>query len=166
MKRSLLAVSALLSGILVLSGCGKSEADKKAEAELNDKIMKVHEDEMAMAGRLDELLTTIDAAIAEHDSLAKLFPKEMAGSSTADLVTAKDRLSAAKDGMESWMAAHEPYNPGIKHDLAMQQLARDSDLVTQVQSQMTNAIAGAKVALDAHARAVAALPSPTKGRSK
>ncbi len=166
MKRTLFAMSALLTCALLLSGCGKSEAEKNAESELNDKIMKAHEDQMAMAGRVDELLAKVDAAIAEHDSLAKVFPKQMSGTTTNDLVTSKDKLSAAKDGMESWMSSHEPYTPGIKHDLAMQQLSGDLDVVTQIQSQMTDAIAAAQTALDAQAKVVAGLPVPAKGKSK
>ncbi len=166
MKLPMIAVGALVIGSVLLSGCGKSEADKNAESALNDKIMKAHEDQMAMAGQLDELITKIDAAIAEHDSLAKAFPKQMADKTTADLVSAKDKLSAAKDGMESWMSSHEPYNPGIKHDLAMAQLTRDLDVVMQVGSQMHDAMSAATSALEAHAGVVSSLATAAKGKRK
>lgn len=167
MKATLLAGSILVSGLILLAGCGKSEADKKAESELNDKIMKAHEEQMTQAKQVDELLAKIDAAIAEHDSLAKLFPKQMADKSTADLQSARDKLSAAKDGMESWMSSYEPYNPGIKHDLAMAQLTRDVTLVSQVGEQMTSAIAAATTALDANAKVVADIAAAAhKGKRK
>lgn len=167
MKATLIAGSVFVSGLLLFAGCGKSEADKKAEAELNDKIMKAHEDQMAQSTQVDQLLAKIDAVIAEHDSLAKLFPKQMADNSTADLQTAKDKLSAAKDGMESWMSSHEPYNPGIKHDIAMQQLTRDLDVVNQVSEQLTGAITAATTALESHAKFVADLTAAVhKGRRK
>ena len=167
MKATSITASAFLSGLLLFSGCGKSEADKKAEAELNDKIMKAHEQQMSQSTQVDQLLAKIDAVIAEHDSLAKLFPKQMADNSTADLLTAKDKLSAAKDGMESWMSAHEPYNPGIKHDLAMQQLTNDLDVVNQVGEQLAGAISAATTALDSHAKFVADLTAAThKGKRK
>jgi len=166
MKRTLFAGSTILACALLLAGCGKSEAEKAAESELNAKIMKAHEDQMAMAGQLDALLTKVEAAIAEHDSLAKVFPKQMADKSSADLISSKDKLSAAKDGMESWMSSHEPYNPGIKHDLAMQQLTQDLDLVTQVGKQMTDAMDAARTALDMHSKGVAELATPAKAKKK
>jgi truncated hemoglobin YjbI len=167
MKVQTSILAALLAGALAFSGCGKSEADKKMESELNEKIMQAHEGQMAMASQIDELLASISTAMAQHDSLAKVFPKDMADKSDANLITAKDKLSAAKDAMESWMSSHEPYNESVKHALAMEQLNKDMDEVTQVGQEMSGAITSAKAALDEYGNAVAVvLAKGQKGKRK
>ena len=167
MKFSSFVLATFITGTLMLSGCGKSAAEKNAESELNDKIMKAHETQMTMAARVDELLAKIDTLVAKHDSLAKAFPKEMANISTAELTSAKDKLSAAKDGMDSWMSSHEPYNASVKHEIAMQQLTGDLNVVTQVGDQMNTAIAAATSALNANAQTMnEVLAKSPKGKKK
>ncbi|MGA9119705.1 MAG: hypothetical protein WB699_10100 [Bacteroidota bacterium] len=167
MKAFHVVLSALTVGTILFSGCGKSEADKKMESELNERIMQAHEGQMAMATQIDELLTKVDAAVAQHDSLAKAFPKVMAEKSDANLLSAKDKLSAAKDAMDSWMSSHEPYNESVKHTIAMEQLNKDMDLVTQVGTQMSSAIAEAQTALDDNAKMADEIMAMThKGKKK
>lgn len=126
----------LAGGVMFLSGCGKSAEEKKAEGELNERIMKGHEAQMAAMRRTEGLVAQIDSAIAGTDSLIAGHPREAAGYNTSALISARDRLIGSRNAMESWMQNWTPYNEGIKHDLAMTQLQGDLNTLMQVQEQM------------------------------
>ncbi len=133
------------AGVVILSGCGKSAEEKNAEAALNDKIMKGHEAQMAMAKKTEGLLAQLDSVIAETDSLIAARPNQ--GFNKSGLITARDRLVGSRNAMESWMQNHTPYNEGIKHDLAMAQLQSDLNALQQVQEQMDTAVSDVTRAL-------------------
>ena len=141
MKAISIAAVLLAGGVLLLCGCGKSAEEKRAEAELNDKIMKGHETQMATMRKTEGLLQQIDSAIAATDSLIAKRPKEAAGDNKSALITVRDRLIGSRNAMESWMQSHTPYNEGIKHELAMAQLQSDLNALVQVQEQMDTTVA-------------------------
>ena len=138
---AVVALAAVLA--LLLGGCGKSAQDRKAEADLNDQIMKGHEVQMAKADRADSLGGELEARIAANDSLVRAFPKETAGRTSGALTAARDHLQGSRHAMDSWMESHTPYNEGIKHDQAMAQLQSDLNALQQVGEQMETAIADA-----------------------
>ena len=76
MKYTILSVVAILGISLLLVGCGKSEAFKKMETELNGQVMKMHEGQMQAVDEMKGLVTQIDAAIANNGELAKKFAEE------------------------------------------------------------------------------------------
>ncbi len=148
MKTLQLAAGILAAcAFVLLSGCGKSTEEKKAEAELNERIMKGHDVQMATMRRTEGLLHQLDSAIAVTDSLIAKHPNKGPAFSTSALVTARDRLIGSRNAMESWMQSHTPYNAGIKHDLAMAQLQSDLNALLQVQEQMDTAVADVTTAL-------------------
>ncbi len=147
MKAFPIAAALLAGGVMLLCGCGKSAEEKRAEAELNTKIMQGHEAQMAAMRRTEGLLNQIDSAIALTDSLIARYPKQAASYDRNALITARDRLIGSRNAMESWMQSHTPYNEGIKHELAMAQLQSDLNALLQVQEQMDTSVADVTRAL-------------------
>ncbi len=161
---SLTAAILVAGGFVLLSGCGKSAEERSAEAALNDKIMKGHEAQMAMAKKTEGLLAQLDSVIAETDSLIAARPNQ--GFNKSGLIAARDRLVGSRNAMESWMQNHTPYNQGIKHDLAMAQLQSDLNALQQVQEQMDTAVSDVTRALAEQRQWKDSLMTSMKGRKK
>ena len=139
------------------TGCGKSGEMKKLEAGLNTEVMQKHDDLMKAVSGLDATVDQITTLLAQHDSLAKLFPKDIAGHETTDLVAAKEKLAAAKGAMMTWMKSFRPYDPTAKHEEVMAQLQKTKDDLTWVSQQFDEALAAAKTAVENHTAFAAGL---------
>jgi hypothetical protein len=161
MKNMMLAMFLVLMVAVLLSGCGKSEEQKKIEATLNTEVMQKHNDLMKSMTTLDELSAQIDAAMAKHDELVKKYPKQTANHKAGDLMTAKDRIVAAKAKMEKWMKGFKPYDVAAKHEEVMASLTKSKDELVAIQDQFTAAMTFAKDAIASHTKAADELLAKT-----
>jgi predicted nucleic acid-binding Zn-ribbon protein len=152
MKNTMLALFLVLMVAVLLSGCGKSEELKKIEATLNTEVMQKHDDLMKSVTTLDELTAQIDAAMAKHDELVKKYPKQTADHKAGDLMTAKDRIVAAKAKMEKWMNGFKPYNMAAKHEEVMAGLTKSKDELIAMQEQFNAAMTFTKDAIASHTK--------------
>jgi predicted small lipoprotein YifL len=164
MKNTIVALLLVLMVAVLLAGCGKSEELKKLEATLNTEVMQKHDDLMKSMAGLDELTAQIDATMAKHDELVKKYPKQTATHKAGDLMTAKDRLVAAKASMEKWMKGFKPYDVEAKHEDVMASLTKSKDELTAMQDQFTKAITTAKEAIATHTKAADELLAKTAKR--
>jgi len=164
MKNVMLALFLVLMVAVLLAGCGKSEELKKLEATLNTEVMQKHDELMKSIATLDELNGQIDATMAKHDELVKKYPKQTAAHKSGDLLTAKDRLAAAKKSMETWMKGFKPYDIEAKHEDVMASLTKSKDELAGMQDQFTKAITTAKDAIASHTKAADELLAKTAKR--
>jgi hypothetical protein len=149
---------------VLLAGCGKSEELKKLEATLNTEVMQKHDDLMKSMAGLDVLTDQIDAAMAQHNDLVKKYPKQTATHKAGDLMTAKDRVLAAKAKMETWMKGFKPYDVEAKHEEVMASLTKNKDELIAMQQQFTGAMTFAKDAIAGHTKVAQELMAKTTKR--
>jgi DNA repair protein RadC len=161
MKNVLVALFLVLMVAVLLVGCGKSEEVKKLEATLNTEVMQKHDDLMKSMASLGELSAQIDATMAKHNELVTKYPKQTATHKAGDLMTAKDRILAAKAKMETWMKAFKPYDAKAKHEVVMASLTKSKDELIAMQEQFTGAMTFAKDAIATHAKFVEDLTAKT-----
>jgi predicted small lipoprotein YifL len=152
MKNVIAALFLVLMVAVLLAGCGKSEELKKLEATLNTEVMQKHDDLMKSMASLEVLRDQIDVAMAQHNELVKKYPKQTATHKAGDLMTAKDRLLAAKAKMETWMKGFKPYNVEVKHEEAMASLTKSKDELLAMQEQFTGAMTYAKDTIAGHTK--------------
>lgn len=165
MKQAMYALVLLLTVGLVLAGCGKSEALKKMESELNSQVMKLHDEQMKSADGLKDVVGQIDAAIANHEGLAKKFQKKMGDHNVNDLVAAKEKIASVQSQMETWMKGFKKYDEEAKHEDVMKQLTTYKDELTAMGQSINETMTAAKSALDSHAAfAASLLPAPKPGK--
>jgi len=145
---------------LTLTGCGKTAEQKAMEESLNAEVLKLHERQMDEMKELKDLISGIDIELSNHDRLAAAHPREFAGKTPDDLVTAKNALVAARAAMQTWMSSYKMYDPGMKHEDAMTKLTKDRADLVQIQASIDSARGVANAALDAHRALVAQLTAP------
>lgn len=163
MKKAVLLFTAVA---FVLAGCGKSDEQKKMEADLWAQVTKLHDGQMAQVKGFDDLLGKIDATIATHNSLVMQFPKELAGHNMDDLTAAKEKLTTVKASMDAWMKEFKPYNVDMPHAEAMQTMKKNVDDLTKMGSEIDGAIAAANTAMDSHKAAAENLMAKMKSSKK
>jgi hypothetical protein len=156
----------LMAVVLLISGCGKNDMEKKLEAELNAAVTKLHEEGMQLMKTLPDLQARIDVALSAHDSLGKLYPKLIEGHSSADLVAAKEKLTAAGTAMNTWMKEHKKYDEKMNHVDAMAVLNKEKDDLTRITGETTAAVDAAKTALASHAQFAQDLTAKAPGKKK
>jgi hypothetical protein len=166
MKRIQLVACVLVAVALFFAGCGKSDEFKKLEAGLNTELMQKHDDLMKAMSGLDAAAERITSVIAQHDSLAKLFPKELAGHDIADLTAAKAKLDAAKGAMMGWMKGFKPFDPTGKHEEVMAQLQKSKDELSAVSRQFEEALSTAKAAVETHTKFAEELAAAKMSKKK
>jgi paraquat-inducible protein B len=152
MKTTLYAMIALMVVAVAFVGCGKSEAEKKVEQELSTAVTKLHDEGMKIMKEIPELTGKVDLAVAAHDSLAKLYPKQTEGHSAVDLTAAKEKLAAASASMEKWMKEAKKYTPEMKHADALALLNQQKTELGKITGEATAAVDAAKTALASHAQ--------------
>jgi predicted small lipoprotein YifL len=152
MKNMMLALFLVLMVTVLLAGCGKSDELKKLEATLNTEVMQKHNDLMKSMANLDELTAQIDTVMAKHNELVAKYPKQTATHKAGDLMTARDRIAAAKTTMETWMKGFKPYNMAAKHEEVMAGLKKNNDELVAVQEQFTGVMTFAKDAIAGHTK--------------
>ena len=152
MKTLQLLAIVLIAVAVLFAGCGKSAEMKKLEAGLNTEVMQKHDDMMKAMSGLDVAVGQITTVIAKHDSLAKLFPKQLAGHDATDLLAAKEKLESAKGAMTAWMKSFKPYDPTAKHEMVMESLKKTKDDLGVVENQFQAALTTAKEAVANHAK--------------
>jgi outer membrane murein-binding lipoprotein Lpp len=157
MKTLPLTVSALFLSVLLLAGCGKSAQQQQMESDLNKRVMQLHDSGMVKMQQALALASQLDSAVAMHNSLAAKFPKESADHTSSDIDEAKQKLTAARGAMETWMTAHKPYDVNLKHDEAMATLNADLQRLESVSAQLDTAIADATGTIESHRKFAAEL---------
>jgi hypothetical protein len=115
-------------------------------------VMQKHDDLMKSMASLGVLSDQIDAAMAQHNELVKKYPKQTATHKAGDLMTAKDRIVAAKAKMETWMKGFKPYTVEAKHEEAMASLTKSKDELLAMQEQFTGAMTYAKDVIAGHTK--------------
>jgi hypothetical protein len=166
MQRVTCITVAILMVVLLISGCGKSDMEKKMETELNATVTKLHEEGMKLVKTFPELQAKIGMALSAHDSLGKLYPKLTEGHSSADLIAAKEKLAAAGTAMDTWMKEHKKYDEKMKHVEAITLLNKEKDDLTKITGQATAAVDAAKTALASHAQFAQDLMAKIPGKKK
>ena len=152
MKTLHLVAFVLIAVAVLFAGCGKSDEMKKVEAGLNTEVMQKHDDMMKAMSSLDATAEQITTTIAKHDSLVKLFPKQLAGHDATDLLAAKEKLESDKGAMTAWMKGFKPYDPKAKHEVVMESLKKTKDDLVVVERQFQEALTTAKDAMASHAQ--------------
>ena len=150
MKQMLLALSLVVLVACLVAGCGKSDEMKKIEAALNTEVMDKHDVIMKLVPELDGLTTHISAVMAKHDSLVKKYPALASGHTTADLVAAQEKITAAKAAMDAWMRGFKPYDPDAKHDGVLAGLNVQKDELIAMEKQFAEARLAALDAIAKH----------------
>jgi hypothetical protein len=150
MKQVLLALSLVVLVAGLLTGCGKSDEMKKIEAALNTEVMDKHEVIMKLVPELDLLTTRITAVTAKHDSLVKKYPALTTGHAATDLVSAQEKIAAAKATMDTWMRSFKPYDPEAKHEGVIAALNIQKDELVAIEKQFADAQQAAAEAIAAH----------------
>ena len=163
MKKVVLLLTAVA---FVLAGCGKSDEQKKMEADLWAQVTKLHDGQMAQVKGFDDLLGKVDATVAMHDTLAMKFPKELAGHNMDDLTAAKEKLTAVKASMDTWMKEFKPYNVDMPHTEAMTTMKKNVEDLTKMGTEIEGAIGAANTALDSHKAFAADLMTKMKAIKK
>ena len=140
----------LVTTLLVIAGCGKSEEFKKMEQDLLGSVTTMHDEGMSLMSKGNDLSAKLDGAIAMYDSMAAKYPKQFAGQSSDDLKAAKEKLSAAATSMKDWMASMKPYDATMDHTEVMNQLTAAKDGIVKVKAQFQEAFTAATTALENH----------------
>ena len=166
MKYAISTLLVILVLALTVAGCGKSDAFKKMEAELNAQVMKMHEAQMNAVGSMKDLASQIDATVASHEELGKKYAKQMAGHSTDDLIAAKEKLMTVQTEMDVWMKGFKKYDEKAKHEDVMAQLNKHKDELTAMQKNIDEAMTAAKTAVDSHTQFAADLVAKAKPGKK
>lgn len=147
----LLFVLLLLSAsLLMLEGCGKSTEQKVAEERLNAQVMKLHEHLMEDMAEIRDLNAAIDIELANHDRLALQYPKDLAGRTADDLISARKMLLAAKSEMTKWISGYRPYDDSMNHDTVMTKLSSDTEALRDIQKSIESAKNTANGAIESH----------------
>ena len=161
MKQMPLALSLVVLIACLVAGCGKSDEMKKIEAALNTEVMDKHDVIMKLVPELDGLTSRISAVMATHDALVKKHPALTSGHTTADLVAAQEKITAAKAAMDTWMRGFRPYDPEAKHDAVIAALNVQKDELVAMEKQFAEARQAATAAITAHEAAATELIART-----
>lgn len=151
--------------LMVVMACGKSKDLLEKEKALNAEVMKLHDDLMAMQKELDGLDAQLDAALNQHNELAKekSLAKKIVGHNADDITAAKGLITVAKAGMSTWMKGFKKYDPNKPHEEVMKNLNADKDALTKIKADMEAASAAGKKAVEDHAKfAESLMPKKTK----
>jgi truncated hemoglobin YjbI len=147
--KKLMILSAIALAV-ALSGCGKSAEMKKMEADLFASVNKMHVEGMGLMTKATAAIATVDETVAMCDKFVTEHPKEAAGHNHADLLAAKEKLSAGVTGMKEWMSGFKPYDEKMKHEDVIAQLGKSKEGIMKVKANLDAALAAAESAVTAH----------------
>ena len=116
---------------LSFSAC-KSE-DKESETNLNQEIMKIHDEVMPKMGDLNRMKRQLNAYKDE-------VPDDNAAMKDS-LINAILVLSKTEDNMNDWMASYKYPNPEMKHEEMMKYLKGQQDTIKQINNDVFMSIA-------------------------
>ncbi len=132
----------------LVTGCGKSSQEKKAEADLNGEIMKLHEFSMASMRKMSQVDESLDSAISRGLELRTLSQHAELDSLLDALHAGKLALARADSSMEDWMQNFQPYDPQGDHETVMAGLKEQKELLARTTADALSAIDTATAALD------------------
>lgn len=157
MKRLLSALVLVFFSSLLLVSCGKTLQQKQMEADLQKRMMALHDSGMVKMRQAQAMDSQLDSAKILHDSLAAKFPKEAADQTSDDIAMAKQRLASARSAMETWMSGHKPLDAETNHDEAVAKMNADIQELTSVGAQLDTAIVDATGTIENHRKFAAEL---------
>lgn len=143
-------IVAFLAVAVLVAGCGKSDMQKKLEADLYAEVNTLHDAGMSTYKQAQDLAGQIDGAIANHNAMAAKYVKQFAGHSADDLTAAKEKLATVIGSMDSWMKEFKPYDPEAPHEQVLTALGKNKEELTSMNTQLAEAVKSAMGALDAH----------------
>jgi len=143
MKKSILCIATGLFTVLLLSGCGPSEAEKhKAEEQaLFDEVMDVHDPVMEKMGEVNRYGRQLKEFDAEHaDSLSK--------DTRAEIDDVLRQLEEADNGMMAWMNLiknpSELREEGRSHLEIMTYLRKEQKNIEEVEQNVNTSLHDAR----------------------
>jgi hypothetical protein len=131
MKKIPFLLLLILGFILPFSAC-KNE-DKEAETQLNQDIMKVHDEVMPKMGELNRMKRQLNAykdAVPDDNAAMK-----------DSLINAILIVAKTEDNMNDWMSGYKYPNPDMKHGDMMTYLKGKQDTIKQVNNDVFMTIA-------------------------
>lgn len=162
-KLAYFSVVWMLAAILFV-GCGKPAEQLKQEKDLASEITKVHDELMTV--KLDDYMSQVADCKVKCDTMAskmKAAKKAMPDSTlSADLGASGDKLKAAKEAMNTWMANHKPYDEKLKHEEAMTMLNAQKEELMKVKGDIDAAKTSAETAIERFKKAESTPAGPAK----
>ena len=147
-------------------GCGKPAEQLKQEKDLASEITKVHDELMPITNSFDGLMGQVSDCKAKCDTMAskmKAAKKAMPDSTlSADLAAVGDKLKAAKEAMNTWMANLKPYDEKQKHEEAMTMLNAQKEEMMKVKGDIEAAKSAADAAIERCKKLASAPVDPAK----
>lgn len=168
MKKSIYLSAILSLSLILVTGCGKSDEQKKMESDLNEEVQKLHDEGMELSTELSGLQTDLTDKLAKKDSLANAVAKELAGTSTDAVNASIAKIKSSTEAMNNWMMNHKGYDEKAKHEEVIATLTTEKEAVSKVKTDLEAALADAKSTVATLDSAIADLSAkkPAKGKKK
>lgn len=141
----------LMVACFLLVGCGKSAEEKSEEYQLNDEVMKVHDDLMmrSVADKLEQVTQELNnLENIDRESLSDSM-QVLLDETEKSLKTTAEQLAKAQKDMNEWMVEHGnmPELENIPHDKAMNMLNEFKESIEQLRQDYDEAFNQAQEAL-------------------
>lgn len=133
--------------VTLLAGCGKSDAQKQMEADLNAELTQLHD---TVHAQLGEALMKVQAAIAIHDSLAMVSAKKAKRHTSDDLKTAMAKLNTMEQALAGWVANFKTHDEKMSHAEAIALLNKSKEELAKMKDEVAAATSEAVAAIQAH----------------
>lgn len=98
----------IVLGVLLLGA--KSTEEEQMGSDASADVTTLMNNVRSQMSRANELMTHLNTAIAEHDSIVATKPKATPPRTTADLTSANDQLSLVNAQVDAWIKVYQPYN--------------------------------------------------------
>jgi hypothetical protein len=163
-----LRASTLLVSFLALlfAGCGKSQEQKKMEADLNSEVNALKKEVESSLSGFDELRNKLGATLQMHNELQKKYAKKMKNHSADDITTAGRMLETAKEAADVALANLSSYKEQLPHDQAMKALNQNKEALVRAKDRVAEAIQSATAALSNHEQMKNTLTKKTSSKAK
>ena len=163
-----LRVSTLLISLLALlfAGCGKSQEEKKMEADLNSELNTLKKVVESSLSGFAELRNKLDSTRQMHNELQKKYAKKMNNHSADDITTAGRMLETAKEEAEVTLTNLSSYKEQLPHDQAMKGLNRNKETLVKTKDRVTEAMQSATAAISNHEQMKNKLTKNTSSKAK
>lgn len=129
-------------GLFILCACGKSEDQKKAEENLHQAVMQLHDEIMVQQKTMKEFGHWLSARVNKYSE----YPKR------EEMVTALALIDSAKTSMQAWMKTYRKYDANKPHNEVMQSLNADKNALLKIKADTEKAIQLAQTAYEDHER--------------
>jgi len=163
-----LRASTLLLPLLALlfAGCGKSQEQKKMEADLNSEVNALKTDVESSLSGFGELRNKLDATRQMHDELQKKYARQMKNHSADDITAAGRVLETAKEEAAVALTNLSSYKEQLPHDQAMKGLNQNKEALVKTKDRVTEAMKSATAAISNHEQMKNKLTKKTSSKAK